>query len=864
MDFKHVYTSSKTYIILLIVALGLLVFTASITYLQILNMQKSSELVKHTLQVYNAIGDLTTHYSQAESEEFREELLKTGGAGMAFKNYREEGQTILDSLKTLTSDNKEQLARLESFEVLLDKLYTQLQQLDAVNFKNSEEALSYSQSQKMKINGTLYHLRNAKNELLAYEQRLMQEREVNYNSHKSLAPLTLLVLTFFALLVFVLSFIRIYKNKRRFRKSEAFLKNVLSTTDNVVNYYEPIFNNNNDIIDFKILYANDCNRDYFGLEPDEMIGDSVLNVFPFLSENGEFNKMKQCYLEQTKEISDRQIVVQDSNMWFESIVTPLADGILETARNTTAEEEAKEIQLAFKKRLESQNLRLLDNRAFLGNIFKSISHVVMHFKSIRNTKGEIVDFKILFVNERINPITGDLPEELKNRKVSKVFPDIFKNGVFEHLVNAIELNRPEEYEVPHEKNGKTTWFRATAIKLGDGVTVTTRDITEEKEKANQLIKLNEQLVIRNSILTDAEKIAKTGSFLWYLESDITEISDNFFQMLGYKANEFKPSPETYKKFIHPDDLELVAEKTKQSLTTLKPNEYTYRVVTKSGHVKYFKTNGQFINKDDETVMIGVVQDVTQSIEAEEKLRKSNLELLQSNAELESFNRVASHDLQEPLRKIQLFISRIEDKESDRFSNKSLEYFTKVKNAGKRMQSLIQNLLAYSRIDSTKTDFETVDLNLVLEKVLDDLATNINETQTSVHADALPEIKGVFFQMEQLFANLISNAIKYRSSIETPVIHIASEKIHAADIPETFLKTSKQYHKISVMDNGIGFDVKYADKIFEVFQRLHQKNEYSGTGIGLAICKKIVENHNGYIFATAKLGTGAQFIMYLPA
>jgi len=263
-------------------------------------------------------------------------------------------------------------------------------------------------------------------------------------------------------------------------------------------------------------------------------------------------------------------------------------------------------------------------------------------------------------------------------------------------------------------------------------------------------------------------------------------------------------------------------------------------------------------------MIGVVQDVTQSIEAEEKLRKSNLELLQSNAELESFNRVASHDLQEPLRKIQLFISRIEDKESDRFSNKSLEYFTKVKNAGKRMQSLIQNLLAYSRIDSTKTDFETVDLNLVLEKVLDDLATNINETQTSVHADALPEIKGVFFQMEQLFANLISNAIKYRSSIETPVIHITSEKIHSADIPETFLKTSKQYHKISVMDNGIGFDVKYADKIFEVFQRLHQKNEYSGTGIGLAICKKIVENHNGYIFATAKLGTGAQFIMYLPA
>src|SRR5690554_199781 len=550
-------------------------------------------------------------------------------------------------------------------------------------------------------------------------------------------------------------------------------------------------------------------------------------------------------------------------MWFESIVTPLADGILETARNTTAEEEAKEIQLAFKKRLESQNLRLLDNRAFLGNIFKSISHVVMHFKSIRDTNGEIVDFKILFVNERVNPITGDLPEDVKNKKISKIFPDIFKNGVFEHLVNAIKLNRPEQYEVSHKKNGHTIWFRATAIKLGDGVTVTTRDITEEKEKANQLIKLNEQLVIRNSILTDAEKLAKIGSFLWYLESDITEISDNFFQMLGYSADEFKPSPKTYKKFIHPDDLELVEESTKQSLATLKPNEFTYRVITKSGDVKYFKTNGQFINKEEETVMIGVVQDVTQSIEAEEKLRKSNLELLQSNAELESFNRVASHDLQEPLRKIQLFISRIEDKEDSQFSEKSKEYFEKVKNAGSRMQSLIQNLLTYSRIDSSEANFSTIHLNQVLEKVSDDLTTHISEAKAEIKIGELPEIKGLFFQMEQLFSNLISNSLKYRSLTEKPMIEIQSEKIPASGLPLNNIKTHTYYYKITVTDNGIGFDNQHAQKIFEVFQRLHQRTEYTGTGIGLAICKKIVENHNGFIYATSKLGEGAQFVVLLP-
>ncbi|MCX7550081.1 PAS domain-containing protein [Xanthomarina sp. F2636L] len=864
MDFKRVYTSSKTYITLLVVALGILVFTAGMTYRQIINMQKSSASVNHTLQVFNGISNLTTHFSQAESEEFRNELLKTGGASQAFKEYKQEGQNIIDSLKVLTSDDSLQIDRLNSLSVLLERLYSQLELLEAIDYKNTQEAHSYRQSQKMKVSGTLYHIREVKNEMLASEQELMQKRKSTYDSYKSLAPLTLTILTFIAILVFVLSFIRIYKNKKRFRESEAFLKNVLGTTDNVVNFYEPIFGIQDEIIDFKIIYANDCNRDYFGIEPDIIVGQTISNVFPFLMENGEFEKMKTCFLNKTKEISDRQIVIQDNNMWFQSIVTPLANGILETARNSTAEEEAKEVQLTFKKKLEKQNLKLLDNRAFLGNIFKSISHIVMNFKSIRDVHGKIIDFKILFVNDRINPVTGDIPEDLKNKKVSQVFPDIFENGVFEHLVNAVELKKSEEYEVPLEKNGKTIWFHATAIKLGDGVTVTTRDVTEEKAKANQLLKLNDQLVIRNSILTDAESIAKIGSFLWYLDSDISEMSDNYFQMLGYQPNEFKSSFKTYKEFIHPDDLEMVEEKSAQALKSLKPSEYTYRVITKNGNVKHFKTNGQFINKSNQTVMIGVVQDVTQSIVAEEKLRKSNLELLQSNAELESFNRVASHDLQEPLRKIQLFITRIEDMESDRFSDKGKTYFEKVKNAGVRMQSLIQNLLAYSRIDSTKTDFEKLNLNHVLEKVTEDLATNINDYNAHIKIDKLPEIKGIFFQMEQLFANLISNALKYRNTIDTPIIEITYQNVLATEVPKPFVVTGKQYHKISVIDNGIGFDDVYAEKIFEVFQRLHQKTEYSGTGIGLAICKKIVENHSGYIHATGKLGLGSQFIIYLPA
>ena len=864
MDFKRVYTSSKTYIILLFVALCLLLFAAGTTYTQISSMKKSAELVEQTLQVYNEISDLTTHFTKAESDEFRKEILNTEGSSFAFKTYQEEGRALLDSLKTLINNNQTQSNRLESLDVLLNKLYQQLQEVYSPENKNIIDSDSWSRDQRMRINGTLYHIRDIKNHLLEEEKVLMQERKAVYDSHKSLAPKILLLLAFFALSAFIIAFIGIYKNKKRFRQSEAFLQSVLATTDNVVNYYEPILDDSGEIIDFQIVFANNCNRDYFGLEPKDIMGKTISEVFPFIMENGEFEDMQNCYRDKRKIISDREVFINNSKMWFETIVTPLADGVLEAARNSTIEEKAKEQELALKKRLEKQNLTLLDNRAFLANIFKSISHVVMNFKSIRDSQSNIIDFEILFVNDKINPLTGDVPEELKNKKLSQVYPYIFESSIFDYLIQAVENNQSEPYELSHYLDDKLYWFKGTAIKLGDGVTVTMREVTDEKHKADQLISLNEQLLIRNSILTDAESLAKIGSFLWYMDSDITEISDNLFHMLGYEINEFDTSFRKYKEFIYPEDLSFVKEMFKLSLIDLSPREYTFRVITKKGFIKHFKSNSQFIIKNDKKVMIGVVQDVTETLEAEASLRKSNLGLQQSNAELESFNRVVSHDLQEPLRKIQLFVSRIEDKENEQFSEKSRNYFEKVKNAGSRMQSLIQNLLAYSRIDSSKTDYEKTDLNLVLEKVFEDLTTSISETHAKINTKQLPVIKGVFFQMEQLFANLISNAIKYRSQSEIPIIEIHSEKIAASKMSADFVKVYPYYYKITVSDNGIGFENKHAKNIFEVFQRLHQKTEYSGTGIGLAICKKIVQNHNGFIYATSKLGEGAQFIIYLPA
>lgn len=864
MDFKNVYTSSKTYIVLTIFAFVLLIFTSVMAYRQVILMQKSAELVSHSLQVYNGINMLTAHYTLADSEEFKESLLKPGKSDFAFENYKKKGHIIVDSLKMLVSDNPLQTEHLKDIDNLLEDLYKQLQDLDEVNYDDDQTILKYRDAQKSIVSITLYQIRIIKNDMFSEAQRLMQIRRNTYASNKSLTPNILLVLAFFALMVFILSFLRIYRNKLRIRQSENFLQSVLGTTDNIVNYYEPIFNENQEIINFVIIYANACNRDYFGLDPDEMIGKTFLEVFPILKKSEDFEQLVISYNTNEKVKIESEITINNEKMWFQSLITPLSNGVLVTARNVTAEEKARTTQLKLRKRLENQNLQLLDNRALLANIFKSISHIVMHLSSIRNSEGKIEDFRILFVNDRINPITGEIPEELKNKTVSEAYPEIFKSHVFDHLVDVIESKKTIQYNVPYEKNDKTHWFSATAIKLGDGVTVTFRETTDEKEKSEQLLNLNEQLVIRNSILTDAESIAKIGSYLWYMDTDTRELSDNFYRILGFEPNEFKSSSKTFRDFIHPDDLPIYDVKTKESLDGLASDEFTYRIITKDKQIKFVKTKRHFLDKDGQSVMIGVVQDVTQSIHSAEDLRESNLELKQSNAELESFNRVVSHDLQEPLRKIQLFVSRIEDIEGSSFSEKSNTYFEKVKNAANRMQDLIQNLLAYSRIDSSKTDLDQIDLNDVLFKVKEDLATSINETKAQITTNNLPEIHGVFFQMEQLFANLFANSIKYRNLTDIPKLHIETELVLASDLPIAFKTMSKHYHKISFIDNGIGFDSKHAEKIFEVFQRLHQKTEYSGTGIGLAICKKIVENHNGYMHATGKLGEGAQFIIFLPA
>lgn len=246
----------------------------------------------------------------------------------------------------------------------------------------------------------------------------------------------------------------------------------------------------------------------------------------------------------------------------------------------------------------------------------------------------------------------------------------------------------------------------------------------------------------------------------------------------------------------------------------------------------------------------------------EQLIANNDRLKQMNEELDQFAYMASHDLQEPLRKIQVFSDKI--LRNNNFDPDSEKYFGKIMNSSRRMQKLINNLLDFSRHTVSTNDFKATSLNELVKNVVTELEVEIEKSNAHINYKDLPVVSAVPGLMQQLFYNLFSNAIKFRKPSVDLVIDVKAEKIDPVDL-SNFLKNSygKNYYKITVKDNGIGFDDKYAEEIFRVFKRLHSYQEFEGSGVGLSICKKIVEKHNGFIKAESKPDSGSTFIIGLP-
>ncbi len=297
----------------------------------------------------------------------------------------------------------------------------------------------------------------------------------------------------------------------------------------------------------------------------------------------------------------------------------------------------------------------------------------------------------------------------------------------------------------------------------------------------------------------------------------------------------------------------------QRMAVLKPN--VVRVVeTKirrfDGTIRDVMVTVMTVSFDGKPAQLVIAQDITERKQVERSLQKYAAELERSNRELQDFAYVASHDLQEPLRKIQIFGERLQAKYGDILGDTGRDYLARMDSAARRMKLLIDDLLTFSRVTTGARPFSAINLSEVVEGVLQDLEARITETGATITVDELPTIEADPMQMRQLFQNLLGNALKFHRQGVPPEISIRSN----CD-PKT--GEARPMCRITIADNGIGFEQEYADRIFGVFQRLHARAEFEGTGVGLALCRKIVERHQGSIRAESTPGEGSRFIVTLP-
>jgi len=535
---------------------------------------------------------------------------------------------------------------------------------------------------------------------------------------------------------------------------------------------------------------------------------------------------------------------------------------LNASVNERKQTEAKlrELSNELEKRVAERTDELRERHRFIETLFDSVEDLM----AVIDKQGNYIS-----VNKKVEEVYNIKREAIIGKNISTVFPALKGSEMADNLEKAIAGQSIHNIAYRSPVTGR--FYENFYIPLRNeseeayGVLVIGHDSTAIMEAAGKIEAVNTKL-------TEAQRLAHIGNWEWDIVGDKITWSDELYRIFGLVPREFEASFQTFVRYIHPEERDHVSKIIQDAFVNHQPFNFYHRVVRPDGTIRILHGRGEVtMNEDGQPIsMAGTAQDVTELKQAENEIRKITDELMRYNKELEQINKalesftfVASHDLQEPVRKIRTFLNLIAEKETGNLSEKSKDYMNRTIRAATQMQQLIHDLLLYSRTTTSSEHFKKTDLNNILHDVTTELKEMIEEKNAFVVTERLPELEVIPFQFHQLFVNMISNSLKFSGADRKPHIHIKADMVDKDSLELNNGNIYEKYYRITISDNGIGFDPRYDDKIFDLFQRLHSKNKYSGTGIGLAICKKIIENHDGFITAHGEPDKGATFIVYLP-
>jgi PAS domain S-box-containing protein len=583
------------------------------------------------------------------------------------------------------------------------------------------------------------------------------------------------------------------------------------------------------IPDGNFLYVNPAYEQYFGYNKDELLSKKAPDIYWDTRDRESINKK----LQKNNFVSNYEVKLKrkdgSSFMSLSSIRAikfmnepALLGTFIDITKRKEAEDALRNSELRLKYHFENSPLAVIEwDKDYFITQWSNEAERIFGWKKTEVIGKRIDDLN--FVYEEDNPIVEKTMERLSGGNEPKV----------------VSSNR--NYTKKREIRD-CIWYNSALLDEKGQLSSTmslVEDITERKRAENKLKEAREKLNI-------ALENGNIGIWEWNLKTDEVIWDERMEKMFGLEPGTFGKTFKAFAALLNEEDISHIQKSIGNALEKGSPVETIFRTKSINGKSKYISSKA-LVNRDKDqnpVSLTGVCFDVTAMREgAEQLVLKLNEELLRSNKELEQFAYVASHDLQEPLRMVSSFTQLLSMRYKDQLDQEAQEFIKFAVDGALRMQNLINDLLEYSRVQTRGKDLSVTDMHDILGQTVNNLSIKIQEKNALVTNDELPTVLADGGQMVQLFQNLIGNALKFCKT--TPMVHISA-------------KEEKDDYLFSVKDNGIGIEPQYFDRIFQIFQRLHPKDEYGGTGIGLAICRRIVERHGGKIWVESQPGEGTEF------